>query len=68
MRRPVKFASVVACVAATTAIAWPVAAQFSKPEDAVKYRQAALTVLGNHMGRINSAVEGTDAEYAGHPD
>lgn len=57
MRRHVKFASVVACIAATAAIAWPVAAQFSKPEDAVKYRQAALTVLGNHMGRINTQLK-----------
>ena len=57
MRRHVKFASVAACIAATVAIAWPVAAQFSKPEDAVKYRQAALTVLGNHMGRINTQLK-----------
>ena len=52
-----KFASVAACVAAGAAIAWPVAAQFNKPEDAVKYRQAALTVLGNHMGRINTQLK-----------
>jgi cytochrome c556 len=57
MRRHVKFASVVACVAGTATIAWPVAAQFNKPEDAVKYRQAALTVLSNHMGRINTQLK-----------
>ena len=57
MHRLAKFASVAACIAATAAIAWPVAAQFNKPEDAVKYRQAALTVLSNHMGRINTQLK-----------
>lgn len=57
MQRHVKFASVAACIAASAAIAWPVAAQFNKPEDAVKYRQAALTVLSNHMGRINTQLK-----------
>jgi cytochrome c556 len=47
-----KFASVAACIVATAAIAWPVAAQYAKPEDAVKYRKAAFTVMGSHMGRI----------------
>ena len=52
MHRHVKIASVVACIAVGAAIAWPVAAQYSKPEDAVKYRKAAFTVMGSHMGRI----------------
>ena len=57
MHRNAKFTSVAACIAASAAIAGPVAAQFNKPEDAVKYRQAALTVLGNHMGRINTQLK-----------
>ena len=52
MLRQVKIAGVVACIAAGAAIAWPVAAQYAKPEDAVKYRKAAFTVMGSHMGRI----------------
>ena len=32
MRRRVKLASVAACIAATAAIAQPVAAQYAKPE------------------------------------
>lgn len=52
MHRHVKLASVAACMAATAAIAWPVAAQYAKPEDAVKYRKAAFTVMNSHMGRI----------------
>src|SRR4029450_12766872 len=40
------------------AVAIPSYAQFSKPESAVKYRQAAFTIIINHMGRINQAVQG----------
>jgi len=52
MRRHVKLASVAACITAAAAVAWPVAAQYAKPEDAVKYRKAAFTVMNSHMGRI----------------
>jgi len=52
MHRHMKIASVAACIAVSAAIAWPVAAQYAKPEDAVKYRKAAFTVMNNHMGRI----------------
>ena len=34
--------------------ALPAAAQFQKPEDAVKYRKAAFTVMGAHFGRIGA--------------
>ena len=30
--------------------AGPAAAQFQKPEDAIKYRKAAFTVMGTHFG------------------
>lgn len=36
----------------------PAAAQFQKPEDAVKYRQGAFTVLAAHFGRIGAMVQG----------
>lgn len=39
-------------------VAMPAQAQFSKPESAVKYRQAAFTIMNNHMGRISQAVQG----------
>ncbi len=52
MHRDVKIASVAACIAIGAAVAWPVAAQYAKPEDAVKYRKAAFTVMNSHMGRI----------------
>lgn len=33
-------------------------AQFAKPEDAIKYRRAVMTVIGNHFGRMASVVKG----------
>lgn len=38
--------------------ALPAAAQFQKPEDAIKYRQSALTVMANHFGRIGAMAQG----------
>ena len=34
------------------AIALPAAAQFAKPEDAIKYRKAAFTVMARHFGVV----------------
>ncbi len=36
----------------------PAAAQFQKPEDAVKYRKSAYQVMGAHFGRIGAMVQG----------
>ena len=33
-------------------------AQFQKPEDAIKYRQSAFTVLANSFGKISAVVKG----------
>lgn len=40
------------------AAALPAAAQFAKPEDAIKYRQAGMTLQGTHLGRIGAMVNG----------
>ena len=40
------------------ATALPAAAQFAKPEDAIKYRKAAFTVMNTHVGRIGAMVQG----------
>jgi cytochrome c556 len=34
------------------------AAQFAKPEDAVKYRKSALSVMGTHFGRLGAMAQG----------
>jgi cytochrome c556 len=47
-----------AAIAAVTAIAMPAAAQFAKPEDAIKYRQSAFTVMATHFGRVAAMANG----------
>jgi cytochrome c556 len=46
----------LAAVVAATAL--PAAAQFQKPEDAVKYRQSAFTVMVNHFSRLGAMANG----------
>src|SRR5215213_9548092 len=38
--------------------ALPAAAQFAKPEDAIKYRKAAFTVMATHFGRVAAMANG----------
>jgi cytochrome c556 len=38
--------------------ALPAAAQWQKPEQAIKYRQSAMTLQGNHMGRVFAMANG----------
>jgi cytochrome c556 len=46
-------------VAATLiTLAAPAAAQFAKPDDAIKYRQSAMFVMGQHFGRIGAMASG----------
>jgi cytochrome c556 len=51
-----KSLALLAALAALTAL--PAAAQFQKPEDAIKYRQGAFTIMGNHMARIGAMAQG----------
>lgn len=53
-----KLASTFVLTAAALMFSVPAAAQFQKPEDAVKYRQSALSVMGTHFGRIGAMVNG----------
>ena len=48
----------IAAAAALVALATPASAQFAKPEDAIKYRQSSLSVMGTHFGRIGAMVNG----------
>ena len=51
-------ALLVAATVAAFATALPAAAQFQRPEQAVKYRQSAMALQGNHMGRIVAMTSG----------
>ncbi len=50
--------ALIAVAATLVAMAAPASAQFAKPEDAIKYRQSALFVMGQHFGRIGAMVNG----------
>lgn len=60
MKKPFAIQAVATFALTATAITFsvPAIAQFQKPEDAVKYRQSALTVMGTHFGRIGAMVNG----------
>ena len=49
--------AVVAAIAGA-GVALPAAAQFAKPEDAIKYRKAAFTVMATHFGRVAAMANG----------
>ncbi|MFZ2293641.1 MAG: cytochrome c [Polaromonas sp.] len=51
------FAS-IAAAATLIAMAAPASAQFAKPEDAIKYRQSALSVMGTHFSRLGAMANG----------
>ena len=41
-----------------SALALPAAAQFAKPEDAIKYRKSAMYVMQTHVGRVFAMANG----------
>lgn len=47
-----------AALVAGMTLAVPAMAQFAKTEDAIKYRQAAFSVMANHMGRLAAMAKG----------
>ncbi len=49
---------IAAATVAGLLTALPAAAQFQKPEDAVKYRKAAFQIMGTHFGRIGAMASG----------
>jgi cytochrome c556 len=48
----------LAAAALCLAVAAPAQAQFAKPEDAIKYRKGAFTVMGAHFGRLGAMAQG----------
>jgi cytochrome c556 len=50
--------SMAALAAAGLAAALPAAAQFAKPEDAIKYRQSAMALQGATLGRVFAMATG----------
>ncbi len=50
--------TIAAAAATLLTLALPASAQFAKPEDAIKYRQSALFVMGQHFGRVGAMATG----------
>lgn len=48
----------VALALLAVAAALPASAQFAKPEDAIKYRKSALTVMAQHFGHVAGMASG----------
>lgn len=48
----------IAVAATLAAMAAPASAQFAKPEDAIKYRQSAFSVMGTHFSRVGAMTSG----------
>ena len=48
----------VFALALTLGLSAAAQAQFQKPEDAIKYRQSAFTLMGAHFGRIAAMAQG----------
>ena len=51
------FATLTLAASALT-LCVPASAQFAKAEDAIKYRQSALFVMGQHFGRLGAMANG----------
>jgi len=51
-------ALVAVCTFAALLVALPAQAQWAKPEDAIKYRRAVMTVMANHFGRVAAMSQG----------
>ena len=54
MNTPAVFLLAVSAAAFTL----PASAQFAKPEDAIKFRQSALTVMGTYFSRLGAMANG----------
>lgn len=53
-----KMLALLTLAGAAATLSAPAFAQFAKPDDAIKYRKAAFTVMGAHFGRIGAMVNG----------
>mgnify|MGYP003472447718 CR=1 FL=1 len=58
MNRPLPSVLLTAVTLAGLVTALPVAAQFAKPEDAIKYRKAGMTMMAAHFGRVAAMANG----------
>lgn len=53
-----KLLASLSLAAVVSTLSVPALAQFQKPEDAIKYRKAVMTVQASHFGRIGAMLNG----------
>jgi cytochrome c556 len=58
MKRMIRSMLMTAAVSAGLGTALPAAAQFAKPEEAIKYRKANMTLMASHFGRVAAMASG----------
>ena len=58
MHRPFMPGLMVAAGLATLLASTPAAAQFAKPEDAIRYRRAGMSMMNTHLGRVFAMANG----------
>jgi len=58
LRRACMSAAMLVAVFGISTAVTPVQAQFARAENAIKYRQSALTLLASHFGRMDGVVKG----------
>lgn len=58
MNRPLSSILIAVAALAGLGTALPAAAQFAKPEDAIKYRKGAMTVMAAHFSRVAGMANG----------
>jgi len=58
MHRSFTSGQMVAAGLAALLASTPAAAQFAKPEDAIKYRKAGMTLMATHFGRVAAMANG----------
>jgi len=61
MHRLLSSLTIFATTLAGIVAASPAAAQFARPDDAIKYRQSVMTVMNTHLGRIGAVAQGKAA-------
>ncbi len=59
MKKPINLIFVLALVGVLAGAAF---AQFAKTEDAIKYRQSVMSLIGTHFSRMGAVVKG-EAPY-----
>lgn len=53
-----KVVHAIAAIASVAAFSAPAFAQFAKPEDAIKYRQSAMFIMAQNVGRLGAMAQG----------